>query len=86
MSAILDLEPQTGGDDDHAEVGGKRASRKLGGLVTGTQLVGSDPRGPADRCTQLAFGGHIRILDLDQIRSVVSSPSIPQEFRLELLS
>src|SRR6267378_211041 len=44
LSAILDLEPETGGDDDYAEVGRKRASRQLGGLVPGSPLVGSDLR------------------------------------------
>ena len=42
VSATLEPEPETGGDDDYAEAGRKRASRKLGGLVTGTRLVGSD--------------------------------------------
>jgi hypothetical protein len=42
LSAILDLEPETGGDDDYAEVGRQRASRQLGGLVTGSRLAGSD--------------------------------------------
>ena len=42
LSAILDLEPETGGDDDYAEVGRKRASKQLSGLVTGSRLVGRD--------------------------------------------
>ena len=36
LSAILDLEPETGADDDYAEVGREPALRKLGGLVTGS--------------------------------------------------
>ena len=43
LSAILDLEPETGADDDYAEVGWKLASRQLGGLVTGSRLVGLRP-------------------------------------------
>ena len=34
LSAVLDLDPETGGDDDYAEVGRKRASRQLGGLAS----------------------------------------------------
>ena len=39
LSAILDLEPETGGEDAYAKVGRKPASRKLGGLVTVSRLV-----------------------------------------------
>ena len=42
LSAILDLELETGADCDYAEVGLKRASRQLSGLVMGSRLVGSD--------------------------------------------
>jgi hypothetical protein len=38
LSAILDLEPETGGDDDYAEVGRKCASRQLGGFGSPTIL------------------------------------------------
>ena len=44
LSAIRDPEPETGSDDDYAEVGRKRASRKFGGLVTVSRLVASDLR------------------------------------------
>ena len=44
LSAILDLEPETGGDDNYAEVGRKRTSRQLGGLVTGSRLAGNNLR------------------------------------------
>jgi hypothetical protein len=43
LSAIRDLEPETGGDDDYAEVGRKRASRHLGGLVMVISALGIDP-------------------------------------------
>ena len=39
LSAILDLEPETGADDDYAKVGREPALRKLGGLVTGRPPV-----------------------------------------------
>jgi len=42
LSAILDLEPETDGEDDYAEVGRKRASRQLSGLVTGRRHLASN--------------------------------------------